>query len=87
MRIRSEPSPWSEPPGPDAARVVQVKMWLLGISPIPMVWRRLLVLDTEERWCAGDAARLGALDDAGAATSPLGVGSRQYVTNAPRPSR
>ncbi len=29
------------PSVPDAASVVQVKMWLLGISP--MVWRRVLV--------------------------------------------
>ena len=32
------------PPVADAAGVVQVKVWLLGISP--MVWRRLLVPDT-----------------------------------------
>jgi hypothetical protein len=32
------------PSTPDAAGVVQVKVWLLGISP--MVWRRLLVPDT-----------------------------------------
>ena len=32
------------PPTPDTAGVVQVKVWLLGISP--MVWRRLLVPDT-----------------------------------------
>ena len=32
------------PPVPDTVGVVQVKVWLLGISP--MVWRRLLVLDT-----------------------------------------
>jgi hypothetical protein len=31
-------------PTPDAAEVVQVKIWLLGISPV--VWRRLLVPDT-----------------------------------------
>ena len=31
----------AEPPSPDAPGVVQVKVWLLGISP--MVWRRLLV--------------------------------------------
>ncbi len=30
--------------GADAAGVVQVKVWLLGI--IPMVWRRVMVPDT-----------------------------------------
>ena len=36
--------PGAEPPSPDAPGVVQVKVWLLGISP--MVWRRLLVPGT-----------------------------------------
>lgn len=38
----ADPDPAS--PVPDAPGVVQVKVWLLGISP--MVWRRLLVPDT-----------------------------------------
>jgi len=36
--------PGTKPAGPDAVGAVQVKVWLLGISP--MVWRRLLVPDT-----------------------------------------
>ena len=36
--------PHAAPPVADAAGVVQVKVWLLGIST--MVWRRLLVPDT-----------------------------------------
>ena len=36
--------PGAEPHSLDAACIVQVKAWLLGISP--MVWRRLLVPDT-----------------------------------------
>ena len=36
--------PGAELPSPDVAGVVQVKVWLLGISP--MVWRRVLVPDT-----------------------------------------
>ena len=36
--------PGAEPPSPDAVGVVQVKVWLLGISP--MVWRRVLVPGT-----------------------------------------
>ena len=38
----ADPDP--SPAVPDAVGVVQVKVWLLGISP--MVWRRLLVPDT-----------------------------------------
>jgi len=38
----ADPDP--APLAPDAAGVAQVKVWLLGISP--MMWRRLLVLDT-----------------------------------------
>ena len=38
----ADPNP--APLAPDAAGVVQVKVWLLGISP--MMRRRLLVLDT-----------------------------------------
>ncbi len=30
-----------ETPAPDADAILQVKVWLLGVSP--MVWRRLLV--------------------------------------------
>lgn len=36
--------PDAEPPCPDVAGVMQVKVWLLGISP--MVWRRVLVPGT-----------------------------------------
>jgi len=36
--------PGAKPPSADAPGVVQVKVWLLGISP--MVWRRVLVPDT-----------------------------------------
>jgi len=36
--------PGAKPPSPDAPGVVQIKVWLLGISL--MVWRRVLVLDT-----------------------------------------
>ncbi len=36
--------PDAAPPAADAAGVVRVKVWLLGISP--MVWRRLLMPDT-----------------------------------------
>ena len=45
-REAAEPAadPGAKPSGPDAAETVQVKVWLLGISP--MVWRRLLVPDT-----------------------------------------
>jgi len=41
MTRRPKQSPPAETPAPDADAVLQVKVWLLDISP--MVWRRLLV--------------------------------------------
>ena len=38
-RPKPDADPGAKPPDPDAAGTVQVKVWLLGISP--MVWRRL----------------------------------------------
>jgi len=44
MKRRSQPPPpigSARQPGPDADVVLQIKVWLMGISP--MVWRRVLV--------------------------------------------
>lgn len=44
MKRRSKPPPpigSAQQPGPDADVVLQIKVWLMGISP--MVWRRVLV--------------------------------------------
>ena len=41
---KTEPPIGPAPSVPDAASIVQVKVWLLGISP--MVWRRILVSST-----------------------------------------
>jgi len=47
-RPSKQPKPAADPDAAlsvaDAAGIVQVKVWLLGISP--MVWRRLLLPDT-----------------------------------------
>jgi len=41
MARRPKQPPPAETPAPDADAILQVKVWLLDISP--MVWRRLLV--------------------------------------------
>ena len=41
MTRRAKQPPTVEPPAPDVDTILQVKVWLLGVSP--MVWRRLLV--------------------------------------------
>jgi hypothetical protein len=41
MTRRPKPPPTVEPLAPDADAILQIKIWLLGVSP--MVWRRLLV--------------------------------------------